>query len=139
MFWLANCGCVFSRCQKPCSHSWFCRHLYATRFEPRGSRSRNHGRPIYTHIPNVIAMFSYWCFGLFSPKSQNENAPLATRDAPRRSRSRNIAVRNVCRAPFRDQFSCVIATFEIRDVFQHVWHARPPDPSVRSFWCASCV
>ena len=82
-----------------------------------GSRSRNHGLPIYTHVPNVIAMFSYCLFVLFSQSSQNENAPFATRDAPRRSRSRNIAVRNVCRAPFRDQFSWVIATFEIRYVF----------------------
>ena len=64
----ANCGCVFPRVQKPCSHEWCWRHLYATRVEPRGSRSRNHGLPSYTHVPNVIAMFSCWCFVLFSQK-----------------------------------------------------------------------
>ena len=89
-------------------------HIY-THFDllQGGSRSRNHALPMYTHIPNVISMVSCSCFVLFFTNSQNESEPFATRHAPLRSHSRSTVVHNVCRVPFRHQFSCVVATFQI--------------------------
>ena len=92
----------------------------------------------YTHISNEFSMFSYWsCCMLFSLTSKKLNASLATWCAPKRSRSRNIGVRNVFRAPIRDQKFIFLLMFKICYVFHIFLRSCPPEHTVRSIWRAS--
>ena len=94
----------------------------------------------YLHISNEFSMFSYCCCCIsFSLTSKKFNASLATWCAPRRSRSRNIAVRNVFRSLVREQHLLVLLMFKICYVFPHYLRSCPPDHNVRSFPCASLL
>ena len=94
----------------------------------------------YTHISNEFSMFSYWsCCMLFSLTSKKLNASLATWCAPRRSRSRNIGVRNVFRAPIRDQNFIFLLMFKICYVFHIFLRSCPPGHTVRNIRRASSL
>ena len=94
----------------------------------------------YTHISNEFSMFSYWsCCMLFSLTSKKSNASLATWCAPRRSCSRNIAVRNVFRVPIQDQKFIFLLMFKICYVFHYFLRSCPPEHTVRSIWRASSL
>ena len=75
----------------------------------------------------------------FSLTSKKLNASLATWCAPRRSRSRNIAVRNVFRALIREQHLLVLRIFKICYVFPHILRPCPPERIVRNVWRASSI
>ena len=99
-----------------------------------------HVAPIFTHISNEISMFSYCsCWMSFSIASKKVNTPVATWCAPMRSRSRNIAVRNVFRAPIRDQNFIFLLMFKICYVFHYFLRSCPPEHTVRSIWRASSL
>ena len=73
------------------------------------------------HIPNEFSMFSYCsCCMSCSLTSKKLNASLATWCAPRRSCSRNIAVRNVFGALIRDKQLLFLLMFEICYVFHNI-------------------
>ena len=94
----------------------------------------------YTHISNEFSMFSYWsCCMLFSLTSKKSNASLATWCAPRRSRSRNIGVRNVFRALIREQHLLFLLMFKICNVFLRILRSCPPEHTVRNVWRASSI
>ena len=94
----------------------------------------------YIHISNEFSMFSYWsCCMLFSLTSKKSNASLATWCAPRRSRSRNIGVRNVFRALIREQHLLFFLMFKICYVFPHILRPCPPEHTVRNVWRASSL
>ena len=94
----------------------------------------------YTHISNEFSMFSYcYCCMLFSLTSKKLNVSLATWCAPRRSRSRNLAVRNVLRAPIRDHHLLFLPMFKICYVFPHILRTCPPEHAVRNIWRASSL
>ena len=85
-------------------------------------------------------MFSYWsCCMLFSLTSKKSNVSLATWCDPRRSRSRNIAVRNVFRALIREQHSFFLRMFKICYIFAHILRPCPPERTVRSVWRVSSL
>mgnify|MGYP003317945988 CR=1 FL=1 len=89
---------------------------------------------------NEFSMFSYWsCCMLFSLTSKKLNASLATWCAPRRSRSRNIAVRNVFRALIREQHLLFLVMFKIYYVIPHILRPCPPEHTVRNVWRASSL
>ena len=99
-----------------------------------------HLGPTYTHISNEFSMFSYCsCCMSFSIASKKFNTPVATCCAPGRSRSRNIAVRNVFRAPVRDQHFIFLLMFKICYVFPHFLRSCPPEHTVRNIWRASSL
>ena len=96
--------------------------------------------PNYTHISNEFAMFSYCsCCMSFSLTSKKLNASLATWCAPRRSRSRNIAVRNVFRALICEQHLLFLLLFKIYYVFPHILRPCPQEHTVRNVWRASSI
>ena len=85
-------------------------------------------------------MFSYCsCCMSFSLTSKKLNASLATWCAPMRSRSRNVAVRNVFRAPIREQHLLFLLMFKICYVFPHILPPCPPEHIVRNIWRASSL
>ena len=91
----------------------------------------------YIHISNEFSMFSYWsCCMLFSLTSKKLNASLATWCAPKRSRSRNICVRNVFRALIREQHLLFFLMFKICYVFAYILRPCPPEHTVRNVWRA---
>ena len=95
---------------------------------------------IYTHISNEFSMFSYCsCCMSFSLSSKKLNASLATSCAPRRSHSRNVAVRNVFRALIREQHLFFLLMFKICYVFPHILRPCPPEHTVRNVWRASSL
>ena len=99
-----------------------------------------HASPNYIHISNEFSMFSNCsCWMSFSLASQKFNTPVTTWCAPRRSRSRNIAVRNVFRAPIRDQNFILLLVFKICYVFHIFLRPCPPEHTVRSIWRASSL
>ena len=94
----------------------------------------------YLHISNGFSMFSYCsCCMSFSLTSKKSNASLATWCAPRRSRSRNIGVRNVFRALIREQHLLFFLMFKICYVFPHILRPCLPEHSVRNVWRASSI
>ena len=94
----------------------------------------------YTHISNEFPMFSYCCCCIsFSLTSKKFNASLATWCAPRRSRSRNVAVRNVFRAPIREQHLLFLLMFKICYVFPDILRPCPPEHTVRNIWRTSSL
>ena len=94
----------------------------------------------YTHISNEFPMFSYCsCCMPFSRISKKLNASLATWCAPRRSRSRNIAVRNAFRALIREQHLLFLLMLKICYVFPHFLLPCPPEHTVRNVWRASSI
>ena len=94
----------------------------------------------YTHISNEFPMFSCCsCCMSFSLASKKLNASLATWCALRRSRSRNIAVRNVFRALIREQHLLFLLMFKICYVFPDILRPCPPEHTVRNVWRASPV
>ena len=94
----------------------------------------------YTHISNEFSMFSYCsCCMSSSLTSKKLNASLATWCAPRRSRSRNVAVRNVFRALIREQYLLFLLMFKTCYVFHHILRPCPPERTVRTVWRASSV
>ena len=95
---------------------------------------------IYAHISKEFSIFSYCsCCMSFSLPSKQLNASFATWCAPRRSRSRNIAVRNVFRALIREQHLFFLRTFKICYVFLHILRPCPPEHTVRSVWRVSSL
>ena len=93
-----------------------------------------------THISNEFAMFSYCsCCMLFSLTSKKSNASLATWCAPRRSCSRNMAVRNVFRALIRDQHLFFLVMFKTCYAFPYILRPCPPEHTVRNVWRASSI
>ena len=85
-------------------------------------------------------MFSYWsCCMLFSLTSKKLNASLATWCAPRRLRSRNVAVRNVFRALIREQHLLFLLLFKTCYVFHHIFRPCPPEDTLRNVWRASSI
>ena len=96
--------------------------------------------PNYSNIFNEFAMFSYCsCCMSFSLASKKLNASLATWCALRRSRSRNIAVRNVFRALIREQHVFFLLISKICYVFPHILRPCPPEHTVRNVWRASSL
>ena len=94
----------------------------------------------YAQISHEFSMFSYCsCCMLFSLTSKKLNASLATWCAPRRPRSRNIAVRNVFRAPIREQHLLFLLIFKICYVFPHILRPCPPERTVRNVWRVSSL
>ena len=94
----------------------------------------------YTHISNEFSMFSCcYCCMSFSLASKKLNASLATWCALRRSRSRNIAVRNVFRALIREQHLLFLLMFKICYVFPHILRPCPPEHTVRNVWRVSSL
>ena len=92
----------------------------------------------YTNISNEFPMFSHCsCCISFSFASKKLNASLATWCVLRRSRSRNIVVRNVCRALIREQHLLFFLMFKICYVFPHILRPCPPEHTVRNVWRAS--
>ena len=76
---------------------------------------------------------------LFSLTSKKLNASLATWCAPRRSCSRNIAVRNVFRALVCEQHLFFLLVLKICYVFLHILRPCPPEHAVRNVWRASSI
>ena len=94
----------------------------------------------YTHISNEFPMFSCCsCCMSFSLASKKLNASLATWCALRRSRSRNIAVRNVFRTLIREQHLLFLLMFKICYVFPHILRPCPPEHTVRNVWRVSSL
>ena len=94
----------------------------------------------YAHISNEFSMFSCCsCCMSTSLTSKKLNASLATWCAPRRSRSRNVAVRNVFRALIREQHLLFLLLFQICYVFPHILRPCPPEHTVRNVWRASWI
>ena len=94
----------------------------------------------YPHIPFEFSMFSRCSFCMScSLTSKKLNASLATWCAPRRSCSRNIAVRNVFRALIREQHLLFLLLFQICYVFPHILRPCPPEHIVRNVWRASWI
>ena len=87
----------------------------------------------YKYISNEFSMFLYsFCCMTFSLTSKKLNASLATWCAPKRSRSRNIAVRNVFRALIREQHFLFLLMFETCYVFHHILRSCPPRHNLRN-------
>ena len=85
-------------------------------------------------------MFSYcYCCMSFSLTSKKSNASLATWCAARRSRSRNIGLRNVFRALIREQHLLFFLMFKICYVFPHILRPFLPEHTVRNVWRASSL
>ena len=88
---------------------------------------------ISIHIPIEFSMFSNCpCCMSFSLTSKKLNASLATWCAPRRSRSRNIGVRNVFRALIREQHLLFLLVFKMCYVFPHILRPCPPEHIMRN-------
>ena len=75
----------------------------------------------------------------FPTLSKKLNTPLETCCATRRPCSPSHALRNVFRAPIRDQHLCFFIMLKICVVFHHVLRSWPPEHTVRNIWRASSL